>query len=1052
MTKTLPLTAGQQGLWYLSRTGDDTCAAYNLVIALRTSAPLDVDTLERAMDRVLQRHPLPASRVVVEDFLPRLACDAALRAPVRRFTGTLADAATAESAEPIDLAAGPLYRLALVEGGGPEATGLVLTVHHIVFDGVSAGVLLDALAECYGDPQARAAAASDGALLEALVERERAFLQGADGRARIEAIADALHSLPSGDPWPVAAPSEAPSTPPAGRCALVLPAALAQSVRAFAARSASTPAAVYLTALFALVWQYGRRGALAASLPIDLRDDASAGAVGYLVNMGVLRADLDADAPIEALLDQIGDRLFDLLAARDVPYPALVRRLKGRRDDLAASLMRLAFNYQWATRSPRRFGAIEAAAVPVAPRFAKALLKLDVEDGEQGACCAFDFDAHALDAGIARRMLGHYVVLLREIVEAPGRTLREFAVFDADERLALVGRPKEGPPAPAVETLVEAHARYRPDAVAVTCGSQALTYGALDARADALAARLRAAGVGPDRRVALCLGRCIDRTVAMLAIAKAGGTCLPLDPDAPDARLHWMMQDGGASVVLCHSSASDRLAGASAQAWCLDLPDGPIRPHGLAAVTVATAATAQPGHLAYCLYTSGSTGRPKGVDVPRSALAHLVAWHLETFGTGPGDRVLQATNIAFDPATWETWSTLCAGATLVVLEEPVLDPHELGRRMAALGVTAAYLPTPLMEAFLAVGASPGPQMRWLHTGGDRLHRGPSDRGIAFANHYGPTECTVIATTARVTAGLESPPSIGRAIGGMRAYVLDVHLDLVPPGVPGELYLAGAGVARGYAGSPGLTAQRFLPDPFGLPGSRMYRTGDLVTWRADGELDFVGRVDRQVKLRGYRIEPGEIEAALMALAGVREAAVGVQRDERGGQHLVAHVAPLPDEGAPQTAALAPALRERLPAYMVPTAFVRLPALPKGPTGKVDRAALPPAPLRESSVDAPDAAPASPTERWLADVWREVLMLDRVGRDDNFFALGGHSLLATQVVAKASARLERPVTLRALLDHPTVAALARAIDALPQAGAKPSDPPPITRLARAADQAA
>jgi amino acid adenylation domain-containing protein len=1038
MKTTLPMTAGQQGLWYLARTGDDACAAYNVVVALRATSALDAAALESAVDRALLRHPTVAARVVLEDHVPHLECDSALRAPIRRFTGSVQACAQTESEQAIDMVAGPLYRLCVVDDEHACACGVVLTVHHLVFDGASVAILLDEIARCHQP------AAGDAVLpswsLQAHVDQETAFLQSPQGRAQVADIAQTLAEMPTGDALPTRAAAGSRALGKAGQCAVPLEPKTSRAARALASRMGTTPAAVYLATMAVLVWQHGQRRELLISLPLDVRDPEAMGEVGYLMNVGILRIGIDAAATVETLVDQVSDRLFELLENRQVPYPVLVRALKGRREDLAAALLRLAFKYEWKSSPEWRFGQATLHPVPVAGRYAKSLLKLEIEDSDLGGHCVFDYDADAIDDGIAQRMSVHYELLLAAMLDAPSRCVVDLPVLGAEEQARLIGHATPASPSTPVEVRVAAHARLQPDADAIVCGPLRLSYSELEARAERLAGRLRGRGVGPDARVAMCLGRDVERVVAMLAIAKAGGACLPMDPEAPDGRLHFMLDDSSAKVLLCRGTDAARFSTTHVQVVCIDAQDDVVP-------ELVVGEAALPGHLAYCIYTSGSTGRPKGVDVPRSALANLVEWHIDTARLGPGDRFLQVTNVAFDPATWETWGALCAGATLVLAQEFVADPAEIASILAKEGITQTCLVTPLAEAFMAsTGAVPLP-LKMLHTGGDRLHFGIPDDRFELVNHYGPTECTVISTSARVRAGLATAPTIGRPISNVRSYVLDLELRPVPPGTPGRLYIAGAGIARGYCGQPALTAERFMPDPFGEPGSRMYDTGDLAQWRADGELDFIGRVDGQIKWRGYRIEPGEIESVLHETGLVSEAVVALQQDAQGNSHLVACVVPASAVMEVDTGALSRVIRESLPHYMVPSAWLCLPRLPRGSTGKVDRNALPTVPLKSDHDAAPVTPPASTTERWLLEVWQDVLRVPGLRSTDNFFALGGHSLLATQIVAKASSQLGRPVPLRLLLDFPTVASLAERLDALPIPEAPAATQPGIVRRPRA-----
>jgi amino acid adenylation domain-containing protein len=552
--------------------------------------------------------------------------------------------------------------------------------------------------------------------------------------------------------------------------------------------------------------------------------------------------------------------------------------------------------------------------------------------------------------------------------------------------------------------------------LAVICGADVLTYGELGQRASLLARRLRARGVGADVVVAVCMEPSIDLIVALLAVLKAGGAYLPIDPTYPEERLRLLIADASPGVLLTDRASSERLASAGLSAVVVD------RDEATAALPLLPPVCIRPENLAYVIYTSGSTGRPKGVAVSHRSLANLVAWHCAAYGLTRQDRSSQLASIGFDAATWEIWPTLAAGATLVIAERRTRSgsPDDVIRLIRDHGVTVAFLVTPLVNQLLASrdGRLAQLPLRTLLTGGDVLLAVP-DGALPFdlVNHYGPTEGTVVATAATVGADT----AIGTPISNMDAYVVDAGLAAIPDGGVGELCIAGVGLARGYLGRPAHTAERFVPNPFGPPGSRMYRTGDRALRRpADGHLEFRGRLDTQVKIRGYRIEPTEVETAMLSHPDVRQVAVAaVARAE--GKQLVAFVVMRP-AAERSVAALRSHLRQQLPDYMVPGLFDFRQALPLTPNGKVDRAALAAGPIDAAGADY--TPPRTPVEARLAEIWAQVLERPRVGIHDNFFEAGGDSILAVQVVARA-ARAGLRVELGTLLERQTVAGLAAAV---------------------------
>jgi amino acid adenylation domain-containing protein len=592
-----------------------------------------------------------------------------------------------------------------------------------------------------------------------------------------------------------------------------------------------------------------------------------------------------------------------------------------------------------------------------------------------------------------------------------------------------------------VPELVARQAAARPDAVAVDDGVERVTYAALNARADRLAARLRSLGVGVDVPVAIALPRSVGLVVAALGIMKAGGAYLPLDPSYPDARLASVLRDARPPVVITDERGAARLPTGESRVITVDgIVSGRVLEDTAAAVSIA------PSDLAYVIYTSGSTGDPKGVAITHGGLLNLVRWHREAFAVVPADRATQHASPGFDAAVWELWPYLTAGASVHVVDEDTrLDGEKLRDWIVAERITVTFLPTPLAERVIALDWPADTGLRFLLTGADTLHVYPSpDLPFPVVNNYGPTECTVVATSGVVRAGeAERLPTIGRPIANTQIHILDERMRPVPPGTPGEIYIGGAGVARGYLNRPDLTAEKFVDDPFRAePDARLYRTGDLGRALPDGRLAFLGRIDGQVKIRGYRIETGEIAAVLTRHPGVQASAVVAREDRAGERRLVAYVVPTAG-AAPTHRQLVAALTAELPDYMVPAAFVTLCELPLMPSGKVDLSGLP-APddsntLREQTF----VAPRTSLEERLAAILAELLSLDRVGVSDNVFLLGGHSLLAAQVLARVRDVFGVALSLRTLFAHPTIEALAAEIERELPAGTTLAWTSPIQR---------
>ena len=579
-----------------------------------------------------------------------------------------------------------------------------------------------------------------------------------------------------------------------------------------------------------------------------------------------------------------------------------------------------------------------------------------------------------------------------------------------------------------VPLLVAAQAAATPHAVAVREGGPTLSYAELNARANRLAHQLRRMGVRRNACVGLCIGRSADFVVAALAILKAGAAYVPLDPSHPLERLGTLLTDAHVPVLICRSQLARRL------------PPGPWQIVGLdgEASYIGDEPSVDPDveitgdDLAYVIYTSGSTGRPKGVEVGHDSLLNLVYWHKQTFAVTPADRATQLASPAFDAAVWEIWPYLTAGASIHLPDEEVrANPWRLRDWLVAEGITISFAPTPLAEGLLALDWPATTPLRLLLAGADTLHHYPRE-GLPFAliNNYGPTECTVVTTSGRVEpSAVAGPlPPIGRPISNVRVHILDEQMQLVPVGDTGELYVGGAGLARGYLNRPDLTAQRFVPDPFSdQAGARLYRTGDRARYRPDGNVEFLGRLDQQVKIRGHRIEPEEIVALLDTHAGVFSSTILAREDNAGDQRLVAYVVPTPN-GQPSAGELRDFLAAQLPAYMLPAEYVRLDALPLTSNGKVDRSALPMPDATNTLGAREDVIAPSPVEQRLTAIVAGLLDLSRVGLDDNFFMLGGHSLLGTQVIARLRDAFGVELPLRSLFESPTIRGLALEVERL------------------------
>ncbi|MGC4808260.1 amino acid adenylation domain-containing protein [Micromonospora sp. DT233] len=1007
---------GQERLLFLQRLHPDS-PSYVIPVAWRVDGRLDEATLRRALERLAARHDALRTRFV--DDTP--VVDGEPRVELRRVDADAwsDDLAAAQLRRPFDLAAGPLWRAALVRL--PDHDVLLLVLHHIVADGWSLGVIARELGDLYAGatPPPPPVRYADYArwqradLTEARLAGELDWWRGA--LAGVPAL-----ELPTDRPRPAVLGTDGATH------RFDLPADALRALTRLAAAHATTLHTVLLAAFQALLGRLTGQTDFAVGTPVAGRSRAEVeNVVGFFVNTLAVRADLTGDPTLAELIGRVREATLGAYEHADVPFERVVEQLRPERDLSRTPVYQTMFALRDTAATALRLPGTTAEELPLGWRTAKFDLTLFVDQAPDGSYAGLvEYATDLFDAATARRFAEAYRRLLAALAADAGFRLGDWDVVDPAERDRLLAAGTAArPPLPqrAVHQLVAERAAADPDRAAVVDGDAVWTYAELRRRADRLARRLAERGVGPETVVAVSLPRGAELVCAQLAILTAGGAYLPLDADQPAERSRYLIADTGAALLLTTPGRTADDLG------CPVLDPTAADPTAAASTEpgAAGAVAVHPDQLAYVVYTSGSTGRPKGIGITHRAVVRTV--HDGGYvGLGPDDRVAFAANPVFDAATFEVWATLVAGATLVVTPPDVaLDPAALAAHLARHRVTTCFLTTALFHQVVRERPDALRGLRHVLFGGEAADPAAVDALLAHGgperllNMYGPSEVTTFATWHPITAALGGAAvPIGRPTNNTTAYVVDDRLRPVGVGTVGELLLGGPGLARGYVGSARRTAERFLPDPFGPPGGRLYRTGDLVRWSADGVLEFVGRADGQVKVRGFRVEPGEIEAAVRRHPAVRDAAVLARPDRSGALSLVAYVVADPAE----LGDLRAHLTGTLPAYLVPAAVVVLDELPLTANGKIDRAALP---EPTYATGAGRRAPANELERQLAEIWTEVLGVADPGMDDDFFALGGHSLLAIRVVGAVAARTGRQLTFRDLFTTRTIAGLARLL---------------------------
>jgi amino acid adenylation domain-containing protein len=1041
----IPLSYAQQRLWFLDRLMPGT-PLYNVYVTFQLNGAAHLPALERALNEIVKRHESlrttfpsvygqPAQHIAGDAPLSLKLEDLdALPAPERESEA--AKLIAAEALRPFDLERGPLVRAVLIKKGDEPV--LLLTMHHIIADGWSVDVLARELNALY-----KAFAAGQSAPLEELKIQyadyalwQRDWLRGEVLEGQLDYWRQQLAGAPTVLELPADKPRPASQTFRGARHSFTIPEASRATLEAnLKSLNRSENATLFITLLAAfnaLLSRYSGQRDIIVGTPVANRNRAEVeDLIGFFSNTLALRTKLEGDPGFRELVRRVREQALGAYAHQDVPFERLVEELGTERDLSRSPLFQVLFSLE---NTKAKAGAdLKLNPLRVDTGTAKVDLALYMLDTEQGLRGAFEYSTDLFEAETIERMAGHFLTLLEAVAANPDLRLSELPLLTSGERRQLISEwndtVRDYPRDRTIHELFEQQAERTPDAVALSFEAAELTYRELDERANQLARHLQSLGVRAESPVGLCVERSLEMVVGLLGILKAGGAYVPLDPQYPQERLSFMLADSGVSVLLTQKHLLDALPSARARIVSLDSEWDEIAAHDERDLDGATTA----GALAYIIYTSGSTGTPKGVSVEHRNVVRLVKENAYA-RFGADEVFLQLAPISFDASTFEIWGSLLNGARLVVMPPRQPSLEELGQAVRERGVTTLWLTTGLFHLMAAERPGDLRSLRLLLTGGDVASPAHVQKflreagGCTLVNCYGPTENTTF-TTYHPMNGVEefahSVP-IGKPIANTQVYVLDEHLQPVPVGVAGELYTGGDGVARGYLNRPELTAERFIPDPFGArAGARLYRTGDLCRFTGDGRIEFLGRGDNQIKLRGFRIELGEIEAALTRYAGVREAVVVVLKDETSGDKRIVAYVVAAREGGVGGDELRDQLRETLPDYMIPSAFVMLDALPLTANGKIDRAALPDPASFETGEEEERTAARSGIEEIVAGVWAQVLGVNSVGMHDSFFDVGGHSLLATQVVSRLREALGVGLEVRSLFENPTVAELSEAV---------------------------
>jgi len=1035
-----PASFAQQRLWFLDQL-EPGSHLYNIPQAIRLSGALKTEALRQSLAAIVARHEsLRTTFALIDGAVSQLIAERqAVEMPVTDLSdlpeaereAEVERLAQAEAQRPFDLSRGPLLRASLLRLGAEEHV-LLLTMHHIASDGWSMGIFYQELATLYD----ACSKAEPSPLQELPIQYadyalwQHEWLQGEVLGQQLAYWKQQLTGAPAALELPTDYARPAALSYRGARQSLLLPKSLAQSLKALSQQEGVTLFMTLLAAFQILLSRYSGQQDIVVGSPIAGRTQSETeGLIGFFVNTLVLRSDLSGNPTVRELLGRVREVALEAYAHQDVPFERLVEELQPERSLNRTPLFQVMFILQNAPQPTRQLGDLSLSFLSLSTQTSKFDLTLSLSEVADGLRASFEYSTDLFEAATITRLLGHFQNLLEAIAADPNRRLSDLPRLTEAEREQLLVEwnqtrtdyPKDA----GIHQLFEAQVEQTPEAVAVVFEGQQLTYRELNRRANQLAHYLRKQGVGPEALVGICLERSIETVVALLGILKAGGAYVPLDPAYPKERLSFMLEDTQVPVLLTQQRLIGKLPEHRAQVICLDTGWQAIAQESEENPISGTTAE----NLAYVIYTSGSTGRPKGVAVPHRGVVRLVK-NTNYVNLSSDEVFLQFAPISFDASTFEVWGCLLNGARLVVFPAHTPSLDELGQAIERHQVTTLWLTASLFHLMVDGHLKYLRHVRQLLAGGDVLSVPHVEKvlrelkGCQLINGYGPTESTTFTCCHLITSNdrREGSIPIGRPIANTQVYILDRYLQPVPVGVPGELFIGGDGLARGYLNRPELTQARFIPNPFSTRAEdRLYRTGDLVRYLPDGDIEFLGRIDQQVKIRGFRIELGEIEAALSQHPLVRESVVIAREDAPGDKRLVAYLT-LSQKAEEIASELRRFLKEKLPDYMVPSAFVLMAAFPLSPNGKVDRRALPAPDEIRPEVARDFVAPKDELELRLIGIWEKVLGVHPVGVRDNFFDLGGHSLIAVRLFTEIEQMFGKHLPLATLFQAPTIEQLA------------------------------